>query len=54
MHWLGPMSVVILKSDVGILKIKFYLPLPMAYFNQVIASDMVTGNGAEVSNYRWT
>jgi len=25
---------------------QFYLPPPMAYFNQVIASDMVTGNGA--------
>lgn len=25
---------------------QFYLPSPVAYFNQVIASDMVTGNGA--------
>lgn len=25
---------------------QFYLPLSMAYFNQMIASDMVTGNGA--------
>lgn len=45
------LSVAALKSDVGIYKMIFLscslsLPLPKVYFNQVIASAMVAGNGA--------